>query len=967
MAKGETFLGELAKTLYSKHGVGISKLTLLLPSQRARLFFCDELAQCVKGAIWEPEWLTIDSLMEEISGLRIADRLRLITELYKIYNKHLKEEFDHFYFWGDLLLSDFDMIDKYRVDADMLFRNISDLKELESDLSYLSEEQRQIINRFWEGVLSESADSKERREFMRVWNSLGPIYREFKARLHTLGLAYTGMIQRHAVELLDQGKAQFKRKREFVVAGFNALTTCEKRLFTELKTLGAEFYWDYDNHYLRNRDDEAGMFLRENIRLFGESQGCFSHDEMSKEKDIEVVSFPSNAAQSKYVSTLLDSLRAKDESGEPLPLDRGCAVVLTDESLLMPLIFSLESPKRRDSEEQIDDGVNVTMGFPLKRTTAYTFLERIIALQSHIRSVGDRRAFYHADVTGILSHPYISCDELAGAIQKDIVDNRRVSVTIDSFEGSPLLNSIFREVGTWQEYSLYVQELFSVLLEHNITLQEDATQLAMLGSISEELSKLHNSILECELDISTSIYTSLLRRHLSLVKIPFSGEPLKGLQIMGILETRNLDFESVILLSMTDDNFPGKLDSGASYIPYNLRMAYGLPTIEHHEGVYSYYFRRLLQRAKRVVMCYCSHADDKTTGEQSRYIRQLEYEGLKEHNLHFTDVGLDVNLPDDESITVEKQGMVRGRLEEFLKGESKKMISPTAFSRYVACPMRFYFASVAGLRAQDDISDDVDNPTFGTILHGSMEELYKEILDIPSPKKELQKMLQGDKIERVVDGVINKELLHLKSGESAEYSGNIQLVRGIVVKYIRGGVVPYDIKHCNFTVVGLEKPVKSEFKFDDSRSVLLGGTADRVDRMEDGSLRVIDYKTGGVHLDYNGLDALFKGRNRSSNANLLQTLLYSMALTKSEGVEAYPELYYVRKMRDKHFSPRLVDSSASGSRVSYSYYRKSFEESLAEQFKRLFNYDEPFTQVSVDEEDSICKYCDYKGICRRKE
>lgn len=978
-------MGEVAHSLYGRHGENFSSLALLFPSRRARLFFAEELAVLCDRPLWEPEWLSLDKLMEELADLHVGDRLRLITELYRVYSHHHQEEFDHFYYWGERLIADFDMVDKYRVDADMLFCNIADLKALEADLSYLSEEQRRIINHFWQGVLNKSADSKERQHFLRIWNSLGPIYHEYRKRLEELGFAYSGMVQRRAADRLQRGEASLSAGRQYVVAGFNALSECEKLLFDHLKNLGAEFYWDYDNYYVTSEEQEAGMFLRENRRRYPEPLGKISHDNMPKSKQIEVVSTASDAVQCKSVARLLDTFRNYDEKGNVLPLDRRTAIVLTDENLLVPLLYALTPRKKegstavqgelfgfpsdgRSSKEPVAlDRVNVTMGFPLKQSVAYTFVERLIELQAHGRRHRESYAFYHADVLGLMTHPYLEGKENSelAALCAEIVADRRVTISLEVLARNELLSSIFRPVVSWRDFSDYLLRILSLVGCENFAPSENEQdqqkqQRAFLMLLSEEITKLRNSLDQCDIELSISTYTSLLRRHLQSVRVPYSGEPLDGIQVMGILETRNLDFDQVILLSMTDDNFPGVLDSGASYIPYNLRAAYHLPTPEHHEGVFSYYFYRLIQRARRVVLCYCSHADDKTTGEPSRYIRQLAYES--NFPISYSEVGVDVNLPDQKPIEVAKVGSVRERLERYLQRENPAKISPTAFARYLTCPLKFYFASIAHLEEKEEISDDVDNPLFGTILHASMQEIYQPLLNRLVQQKELAELMRSGEVERRVSDVINREILHDPQADDHDYSGNLLLVRDIVVRYIRQGILPYDAANDGFTIEGLECGVEANFCFDGERTVHLAGQADRIDRMNDGTLRVVDYKTGRVHLVFNGLDDLFLTKNRGENANLFQTLLYSLMLWIDRKEDALPALYYVREINRKEFSPYLVDKSLSEKRISYLTCREGFEHRMREKLSELFDYNTPFRPCEDVEQ---CTYCDFKTICRR--
>lgn len=341
---------------------------------------------------------------------------------------------------------------------------------------------------------------------------------------------------------------------------------------------------------------------------------------------------------------------------------------------------------------------------------------------------------------------------------------------------------------------------------------EARRRVEFLNVISEEVIKLRNSLNNCEIELSISIYTSLLRRHLQTLRIPYEGEPLEGIQVMGILETRNLDFRNVILLSMNDDNFPGSVVTGTSFIPYNLRAAYALPTPEHHEGVYAYYFYRLLQRAENVRMLYCAHADDKTTGEQSRYIYQLEYETPFE--ILRREVGIDVNRMETPPIEVPKQGETAEKLARFLAPDDPVRLSPTAFFRYVACPLRFYFHSVARLEPDNEISEEVDAPMFGTILHAALQRLYAPFVGKTGCGEALRALTRSSEVEKAVVAAINENYLQDVEATVEDYSGNLLLVKDIVIRYIRGGVLPYDAAHDDFTVEGLEERIGQEFAFE---------------------------------------------------------------------------------------------------------------------------------------------------------
>ncbi|MEG1884800.1 MAG: PD-(D/E)XK nuclease family protein [Alistipes sp.] len=943
------FLREVAEDLYGRYGAEISSFSFLFPSRRARLFFVDALSEIADRPMWQPEWVTIADLMGEGSELKSGDRVRLITELYKVYSRYHNEPFDKFYFWGEMLLTDFDLIDKYRIDADMLFRNISEIKEIEADISYLTPAQLQILS-FWGSFGEETTLSDEKRKFLAIWKTLASIYHQFKAHLTELGIAYDGMIQRVAAEKMQQPGFRFVRQRHYVVVGFNALSECEKQLFKRLSTTTeTDFYWDYDTYYKDHTEQEAGMFVRDNVSTFP-PRAEISHDNMRAPKEVTVASTASNAVQCKYVATILSQLSAH------APLDKETAIVLTDENLLLPLLYAL--PEKCGK-------VNVTMGYPLRQSLAYSFVERLIGLQHHSRTKGDKTTFYHADVLGILAHPYLSESDpkQIKMLQEEIVRNRRISIDATQLCKNELLSRVFHAAPEWREESRYLLDIIASVARLPYEGDDARQRVEFLAVIAENLTKLHNSLDLCEVDLTADIYNSLVRRYLQTLRIPFEGEPLKGIQVMGILETRNLDFKNVIILSMNDDNFPGNHTTQASFVPYNLRAAYGLPTPEHHEGVFAYYFYRLIQRAETVHLLYCSHADDKTTGEPSRYIYQLDYESA--FDLHKIEVGVDVNLAETPPIQVDKKETVMRKLSRFLDVENQATLSPTAFFRYVACPLRFYFHSVARLEADDEIAEDVDAPMFGTILHAAVHQLYKRIEGEQHPAQTLRALLRTGEVERAVEAAINENYLQQADAAVEDYTGNLLLVKDIVTKYIRGGIIPYDAAHDDFVVVGLEQKVEYSFPFaigDKALCVKFAGVADRIDSLSDGSLRVVDYKTGSATLEFNGVTALFNGKGKQRQSNILQTLLYSMMLHHSQQRDVVPALYYVRNINNKNYSPQLVDKELKTTGGSYALYRESVEDLLRTKLSELFDASVPFVQC---EDTDTCQYCDFKEICKR--
>lgn len=981
----QTFLQELANRLLTNNANDLSKLVVMFPSLRARVFFNKALAdQIADRPIWQPRYTTIDEIMERGSGMRRGERIKLISELYKIYKRELKSEsFDRFYHWGEMLISDFDMIDKYMVDPDMLLQNISDIKKIEADVSYLTEEQELLIKSFWMSVYRGSDTeslSIHKQRFLKVWEALPRIYKAYRERLVALKIGYPGLIYRITAERILAGEEIVLDNRRYIVAGFNALSKSEQILFDHLakRRSDTEFYWDYDNYYVANREHEAGRFMRENIERYRNSTPL-SCDNFTSKKEMRVTACVSNVAQAKYTSTILREIHESqlDNGESSKELNKETAIVLTDENLLTPLLHSLPEELCK---------VNVTMGFPFKNTSAYSFIEALLALQAHGRERDNVSLFYHKDVTWILAHPYIvdCCNIKAKSLTEAILSDRMTTVENRIFTkeyyndkkydySDPLLAKIFVKVNDWNQLSNYIVDVISTILSHlsptDDTITDEAPiELGPLTVAIDEITKLTLSMQSIEFDsrddsgeqeiiFSTDIFTSLLRRHLQSTTTPYEGKPLEGVQVLGILETRNIDFKNVIILSMTDANFPGRYSDKASFIPYSLRIAYGLPTPEEHEAMYAYYFYRLLQRAERVDMLYCSRADE-NTGECSRYIYQLDFES--NHKINKQAVGVDLNIDKVREISIEKGEMEMAKLMSYTQEYSNNKLSPTALFRYIECPLKFYFASIAGLRSKDEISDKIDSLTLGNILHDSMESLYKKgVIDSLDPQTHIEKLKNREVVEPIVDEVISK-LLHSRT---SEYTGDTLLVRDIIIKYIINGILEYDSHRKGFKVVGLETDISYDYPTDMGFSVKLYGRADRIDELKNNNIQVIDYKSGSeTHLEFSDITSLFHGKSQQRISNIFQTLLYAMILQRKKGVDTIPSLYYASHMHNPEYSPLITELKKKRVIERYSMVADDFEEELNNTLRELFDPQKNFTQV---EDTHTCSLCDFNRICRR--
>lgn len=958
----EKFLERVAADLWERYGERVGELKVLLPNVRTRVFFVDALSRIAGHPIWSPEFISIDSLMVQLSGLERVDSIVAITELFKIYSQeHTEETFDTFYRWGEVLLGDYDAIDKYRIDARMLFANIADLKDVDADLEkYLSADQLQMVRRFWREFGQGTRHSEHKERFLSIWRTLFPIYEKFRARLEELGVGYTGMIYRRATELLEEHKVELPEGR-YAVVGFNALSDSEKVLFDRLRIAHeADFYWDWDDYYLLNEEQEAGLFVRQNIKRYPVPATFHLESSFAKPKDMRVISTASNSLQCKYVGEFIREI-AKQVGA----VDRNTAIVLTDEGLLSPLLYSLP---------EAAENINITMGYPLSSTLAYSFVDRLLGLQ--LRARRNRAgviSFYHSDVEGLLSHPFVVGLDRSGCVtlKGDVVKRGKIYVPAEQLHAvHPLVTAIFSHHDSWTTLKDYVLEVIGGVAKVEVahtSREQRALTRECFGLISDALIKTDGSLARCGVEMKPTTYVALVRRILQGLRIPYSGEPLSGVQVMGILETRNLDFDNVLLLSMNDDNFPSARLADISFIPYNLRFAYGMPTPRDNEGVYAYYFYRLVSRARRVDMVYCSVPNEKATGEQSRYIYQLDYESP--HELTRIDKGLNVSLADNVYHTVAKRGDVLSRLNEFrTNGEErpKRTLSPSALNNYILCPLKFYFSSIAGIRTEEEIEEGVDNALFGTIFHKAMENLYTKPKEERIPLGEYIPTLSTEDIHKAVVDAISSEFYGEEVPE-AEYGGNLLIVRDTVEKYINGCVLPFDSnsERGDFRVCGLEERIEGEFDFGEGR-VRFGGIADRLDIFPDGTLRIIDYKTGALHNEFGSLADIFAPEGKELYGPVVQTLLYAMLAEglqregKMEGRRALPALYFVRHMGGKSEYSPLLNHKKVGLVENFGDYAEEYGERLAELLRGLFDADKPF---EATQEESRCVFCDFAKIC----
>jgi len=969
------FLKQVATHLFDKHRDNISQLTLVFPNRRGGVFFTNYLNSLVTIPLISPEIITINELFSALSPLHVPDRLSLIFRLYKVYRESTKsnELFDDFYFWGEMLIGDFDQVDKYLVNAHDLFTNVTDLKEIDARFDSLLDDEKERLGNFWK-TLSDKEKTPNQQEFIRLWEDLNGVYEKLRISLLNEGLAYEGMLYRGVVEQMIKNEGSSFDGKHFVFVGFNALNKCEEELFDYLRNNEkASFYWDYDNYYLEDQTQEAGYFLRKNLIRFPHKDyvpECKSLT--SSPKTMKIVNIASQVGQAQVAGAELLS----QFSGE-LNFDE-TAVVLCDEELLLPVIDALP--------ENIEK-VNVTMGYPLKMTPVFSLVSQLIDLQKNARNSSGAFSFYNKDVLRVLSHQLVidfeplKSKELIELILKD----NAIYLTEKELSGNDLFRQLFVAPQNIIDLSDYFLGILKTVFLHWEKKSDDETNRNLFSASEvtpDENSAIYREYLyqswlavnrlkdilvndgikvfESDNFVSKEAFFRFLLQYLSGLAIPFDGEPLEGLQIMGILETRTLDFKNLIILSMNDGIMP-KISSTGSFIPYNLRRVFGLPTIEEQNAMYAYYFYRLLQRAENVTFVYDSGAGGLFTGEKSRYLYQLQLESpfkISETNMVFSVENIAV-----QPISIVKDEKVMIRLNNYLNGQRR--LSPSAIDKYLTCPLQFYFRYSAGLDEPDEVSEEVDAMIFGTLFHDAMENIYKPYIDKTIDSDIITKIIKNQELisDTIIASFRTVYFKGMKADEKVSITGRNWLIYEVVKKYVNR-LLEVDRKRTPFEIIGLEKKVQTTISINElKQNVLIGGTIDRIDR-KDGRLYIFDYKTGSAELSFPMLNSLFDKENKTRNKAAFQTLVYSYILHENQPAitNIHPGIYSLRGIFEDDFDPSLRSKEIGNQPVEFVAISDQFEDHFKVLLEEIFNLEIPFVQTENEEH---CKYCSYRQICRR--
>lgn len=958
----ESFLKLVAADLYKHTEGNLAHTAVVFPNKRAGLFFNEYLAQESDSPIWSPAYVSISELFRSLSPWEVGDPVKLVCELYKIFRRETQstETLDDFYFWGEMLISDFDDADKNKVDTDKLFSNLQDLRNIMDDYTFINDEQEEAIRQFFQNFSIERRTALKER-FISLWDVLGNIYKGFRESLASQNIAYEGMMYRHVIEHLDVDKLPYEK---YVFVGFNVLNKVEHTLFTQLKDVGkAVFYWDYDEFYMKeNRQavtHEAGEFIRRNLRDFPSPLSGELFKNLSKPKEVHYIASSTENAQARYLPQWIRNNLTTPE--------KETAVVLCNEALLQPVLHSLPAEVKH---------VNITMGFPLSQTPVYSFLIALLELHTHGFNFKSGRYTFQSVVT-LLKHPYTR--QLTGQaelLEKELTRNNRFYPLPGELGKDEFLTRLFTPLSGNLNLCIRLSETLQQvagIYQANTSGTEDTDAFNQLYRESlfkayTTINRFRTLIEEDELTVQSETFRRLLVKVLSATNIPFHGEPAIGMQVMGVLETRNLDFRHLVLLSVNEGQLP-KSGGDSSFIPYNLRKAFGMTTIEHKIAVYAYYFYRLLQRAERITLMYNTSSDGLNRGEWSRFMLQFLIEWPHPITRQFLEAG---QSPQGTSpITVEKTPDVMRRMQSLfdVRANPKAKFSPSALNYYLDCPLKFYYRYVAGLSAPDEVSAEIDSATFGSIFHYAAEHIYKDLTTHGKVinKEALETLLRNEvKLQDYVDTAFKKLFFNVPQNEKPEYNG-VQLINSAVIARYLKQLLQNDLRYAPFTFIASEMEVDEPIDIQTPKGVIksrIGGIIDRMDS-KDGTLRIVDYKTGGDADTPPHVESLFIPDKKRSNY-VFQTFLYAAIMCRKQPtMKIAPALLYIHRAATETYSPVIQMGEPRKPKEAvedFSKYEKEYRERLQGLLEEIFNPEKSFTQTEIIEK---CTYCDFKALCKR--
>ncbi len=985
------FLDQLAGDLFREYKQDISGLRIVFPNVRSGNFFRKSLGRVLDKPVWMPKIQSLEVFMAELSGLEnFTHDSDYIFRLMQSYDKIAPGEQNpaSFWFWAELLIHDFDEIDMAMVDTHKLFTDLLDQRELDATFSdFLTEEQLEAI-RLFRKSFAENKNSDQKDRFLNLWTRLPKLYSSLKGELKAEGKAWKGMQFREAAEKVSAGL--LPTDKMVIFAGFNNLSRCEITVFSHWVEAGkARIFWDIDAHYMDNSGEEAGYFLRK--YRSHPVLGTTFPKEMPRlieqaNPEVFMIGASLDVGQARVAGQLLEQLITGSGTGRT-------AVIMPKQEMLFPMLHAL--PQKAEK-------VNVTMGYPLSTTPVFTLLEHIINLQlsASASKDGSRTYFNHRHVLGILRHPYVLYSDIGNVITniRDIESTNRILVSLDNFIGeNPVYRHIFQRVDKVNGVFDYLSNIIMVLLGYIREEQKIIKQRQNPGvslnlddyekfTIEEEyfyqvyvaLMRINDVFTQLGAQMEINDFWLIYRQILASAKLPFTDDGQEGLHLMGLLESRNLDFDNIIILSANEDNFPPTAPAN-SLIPFSLRKGFGLDTFIESDAMYAYVFKRLLHRAKKVYLIYNAVNEGQANGQISRFALQLKYESnLKIINQTLlNEVKPDVSNPISVAKTPEIMALLNKYLVPGNESEVQASLKPSALNAYIDCTLRFYFAHVARLSSSEDIAEEMSASDFGNVLHKAMEKLYDSLQE--SKKSNLVEAADFVSLMAKAADIVSESFSVKYSATGPdifELNGRNVIVREIITKYVNR-ILELDKAYAPFEVLGLEsgKDYKYQFPLNIAglpQKINLNGIIDRIDRKaETNTIRVLDYKTGGDMQQFKALDDLFDRESDKRPKAVFQVLFYAMLYaytSPKRGDKVTAGLIKMTELFGQDYNYETGTRIAQGSGKSaisiedVTGILPDFEAGVRTTLEELFNSEIPFSQTPVVEK---CLYCAFKDICDR--
>jgi CRISPR/Cas system-associated exonuclease Cas4 (RecB family) len=935
------FLDKVAKTYLDELGNDIHHVAFVFPTRRARLYFLRHLQQqkTAGTSIWAPPIFSLNDFIAEMSGITVSDPMDLIFELFSIYRNYVRSyprEFEDFYPWGKMILSDFDEIDKYLIDTGELFRNLENFKDIEK--------------------INEAEKSDIYKRYTGFWGGLGTLYGEFKAMLKEKNKAYEGLIYREVAEninTLDSPEAHLSFPwKKVVFCGFNALTSAEETIIQYLlESDRADIYWDMDHYFVDDDSQEAGLFFRKNRNLAKQEDALWVDYNMLQTKHIDIIGVQSRTSQAKVLGLKLQELQQQQTDPQHI------AVVLPDETLLFPTLNSLP--------EAIKE-VNVTIGFPLQQTPIFSLFEAVIEMQLRMLEKGaDFDGFYYKDVQKVLNHPYIkplATDEITvflGAIKKE----NRIYIKKEDVQ---LTSEILRGIFELRTNSDRLMDFFLDLLDEvRRYYQEHKPDLfpvdyEYMYHFYTLMSRLKDSLRNTGLELKIHAFRQLFIDIMMTSRIPFTGEPLVGLQIMGMLETQTLDFQHLFVLSVNEGHLPpGKAQQ--SFIPYDVRIMMGLPTYKERDAIAAYHFYRLLKNSVNITLLYVTEAKGIDKSEKSRFIDQLLIEYAERNKNarirnHVIDFSFDTGGV--KKIAIDKTPATIDIL-------AAKSYSASSLLTYLTCPLKFYFNYVLKLQEEEEVYESPDHRVIGNIVHNSLLKLYAPYRKKGGPIA----ATDIDDIKKRLERVLTEEYMkELKTDNPRDIETGRNRIAVEVMSRFLDHFFEKEKQRAGFSVLMLERKIKGiELALTANgveHTVQLEGTIDRVEMNSDGVYGIIDYKTGRIgSLKLPAVDELepvLIGQEAVNRKEVFQLLFYRYLVQR---IGAYSGEFRLGIYPFKKIYDKLKYVTIGKNDILPDELPTAFEKILKGIFRQIFDKDAAFSQT---EEEKNCRYCPYKTICNRE-